>query len=268
MSDITKLTQEKLLKRFKEYSTHQVDSEGYVYLPEHNLTPGITIDQFRDDLRQGSGEELRKKFLAIHSSSALAVNTFARWKKNPHTLSLCGVHGFNNIQFEQKCPTGLGGTPPNLDLLAESDEVVIGIESKFLEYFTPKKPTFSESYQRNCFPHAEDKWWSLLEEMRKIEPLNLDTAQLIKHYLGLINQPDYRNLKIILLYLFWEPGNWNEFDVFKRHREEINMFNERVKDTSVKFVAQSYPELWKEWESEKGLADHLRYLRERYYVNL
>ena len=268
MFDITKHAKEKLIERFKNCSTNKVDGKGYVFQPEHNLIPGLTMEQFNDDLREGSGDELRKKFRAIHSSSALAVNTFARWKKDPRTLSLCGVHGFNNIQFEKKCPTGLGGTPPNLDLLAEADQVIIALESKLLEYLNPKKPTFTSSYSRTQLPHAEDKWWDLLEEMRGSEPLYLDIAQLIKHYLGLVNQPGYRRRKIILLYLFWEPENRKEFDIFKKHREQIAWFADQVENTAVTFSSRSYPELWKEWESENALADHLAHLRKRYCVTL
>jgi hypothetical protein len=170
MSDITKYVKEKLLEMFESSSTYEVDGKGYVFRPEHNLIPGITMGQFKDDLCKGSGDELRKKFCAIHSSSALAVSTFARWKRNPHTLNLCGVHGFDRICFEKKCNTGLGGTPPNLDLLLEGENHIIGVESKFMEYLTPKKPAFSASYERNRLAHAEENGGNFLKKCAKANP--------------------------------------------------------------------------------------------------
>ena len=131
-------------------------------------------------LKEGSGNELYKKFCAAHSSSALVVNTFARWKKDPTSLNIFGNTNFNTITFEGKCSTGLGGTPPNLDILLTNDDNIIGIESKFTEYLKPKKPHFSSSYQREKLPQAEDEWWSLLEKVRDGSPQYLDAAQLIK----------------------------------------------------------------------------------------
>ena len=88
MFDTTKTVKNKLLEKFRSFSTYTVDEKGYVFQPKDNLIPGITMDQFKDDLCEGSGDELRKKLCAIQSSSALAVNTFAHWKRNPHTLTL------------------------------------------------------------------------------------------------------------------------------------------------------------------------------------
>jgi hypothetical protein len=275
MSDALKQARKKLLERLKMCSPYKdkVDEYGYMDLPEQNLIPGVSMEQIKEELKEGSGDELKKKFRAIHSSSALVVNTFAPFKDTPNNLTLFGIRGFRDIYFEKKLPTGLGGTPPNLDLFAENDQVIIGVESKFLEYLTPKIPFFPDSYKRTHLPLAEDKWWGLLEDMKKSNPLHLDAAQLIKHYLGLVNhnernKKEYPNRKIFLVYLFWEPENWDEFDVFIKHREEIERFKDRVKDTSVTFADQSYPELWKEWEFQKELANHLMRLRGRYYVRI
>lgn len=56
------------------------DTKGYVRSPVDNLVPGVRLEQFEDDLRKGAGDELRMKFCALHSSAALAVNTFAPFK--------------------------------------------------------------------------------------------------------------------------------------------------------------------------------------------
>ncbi len=127
--------QKVLWSKFKKISPHKIDSQGYVKYPSHNLLPGVDRQDFDRELSAGSGDELKSKFLAVHSSSALVVNTFAPFKKDPAMLTLCGVQGFRSIRFEQKLSTGLGGTPPNLDLVAENDTDVIAVESKLLKYF-------------------------------------------------------------------------------------------------------------------------------------
>jgi hypothetical protein len=173
--------------------------------------------------------------------------------------------------FEGKCSIGLGGTPPNLDILLKNDDCIIGIESKFTEYLKPKKPHFSSSYQRDKLPQAEDQWWGLLEKVRDGSSQYLDTTQLIKHYLGLRclnNKEGFANHKITLLYLYWEPVNWGDFDVFKNHREEIENFANQVKGSAVKFVAKSYPELWIEWDNQKDISDHAANLRSRYSLSI
>lgn len=94
------------------------------------------------------------------------VNTFSPFKDNPLELDLIGIHGFRSMKFEQKLPTGLRGTSPNIDLVAESETDVVAIESKFLEYFGPKKPRFNRSYTRKAFSKAEEKWLNLIERFR------------------------------------------------------------------------------------------------------
>ena len=179
---------------------------------------------------------------------------------------MIGIHGFSSIKFEQKLPTGLGGTPPNIDLIAENATDVVAVESKFLEYFGPKRPHFKSSYRRQAFPRAEEAWLDLMERSRDGSPKYLDVAQLIKHYLGLYNTLSHSNQQITLLYLFWEPKNRDEFELFQTHRNELDEFSEDVKGTSIRFVYRSYSELWTEW-AEKGIyKEHLGNLCKRYCI--
>jgi hypothetical protein len=265
-SSIRKLAQEALWKRLKEITGKDIDAKGYVKRVKDNLSPGVTLEMFQDDLEGGSGNELEGKFKAVHSSSALAVNSFAPFKKNPNKLVLACKTGFTKIQFEKQCPTGLGGTPPNLDLVAESEKDVIGVESKFLEYLTPKKPKFSNSYKKENLPLAEDCWLELIEELKNSAPQYLDAAQLIKHYLGLRKQ--YPKKSITLLYLFWEPKNWQDFEVFKQHRKEIDSFAESLKDSEVTFVSKSYLDLWNVWYKHGLFIKHVDDLQKRYGIGV
>ena len=57
-----------------------LDKNGYVSDAVENLIDGVDLNSFEADLRQGSGNELVGNFRVAHSSSALAVNTFAPFK--------------------------------------------------------------------------------------------------------------------------------------------------------------------------------------------
>ena len=245
-----------------------VSKDGYVGCPEDNLISSVHIADFKDDMDSGSGNELKGKFRALHSSAALAVNTFATWKRNPTNLSLCGREGFTSLTFERKCPTGLGGTPPNLDVFLDNDHLLVAVESKFLEYLTPKKGFFSASYTRDNLPQSEGACWYLIDRIKEQPKQHLDAAQLVKHYIGLRNLPLARDKEIVLLYLFWEPENWKNFEVFHRHRGEISDFASYFDELSVKFICQSYPELWDEWEQHYKNTSHVSELWERYYLTI
>jgi hypothetical protein len=244
------------------------DANGYVEDRQMNFIPSVTTEMVKDDYDNGDGQEWSCKIRAIHSSAALAANTFGKWKNQPSDLSLLNMSGFDILKFEAKCPTGLGGTPPNLDVLLQSQDTVIGIESKLLEPLKQRKPHFSTSYTRNNLPLCEDAWWNLLLRVQKWPPSHLDAAQLIKHYLGL-RKKLADGKKVFLLYLFWIPLNANKFTEYDQHTKELEEFRSSVQDVgAVQFVAMDYLQLWNSWESDKLIAEHARLLKNRYCVEI
>lgn len=97
-----------------------VDVMGYTKRLEENLLPGISeanLQRIQKEFGSGAGGELkgkRPKLCAAHSSAALGVNTFARWRNAPSDLlylALGHVKGFESLTFECLCPSGLRGTP-------------------------------------------------------------------------------------------------------------------------------------------------------------
>ncbi len=131
----------------KYFETHIVRESGSTKNHwdsiEKNLIEGVTPDLFVDDLSSGSGNELDSKFKAVYSSSALAVNSFAYLKKRL-PINLFG-HSFSQLNFEKQLSSGLGGTKPNLDVVLENETTTFGIESKFLEWMSPKESKFAAS---------------------------------------------------------------------------------------------------------------------------
>jgi hypothetical protein len=248
------------------------DGRGYAHALADNLVDGLSLDDFQADFAEGAGQELEGKMRAAYSSSALAVNCFGRWASDPSSLTICGQTGFSKLQFEAKCPTGVGRMPPHLDLVLTGPDGVLAIESKCTEYMNSHKAKFADAYVDNITDHRTKTGWyaemlTLREQPDKYR--FLDAAQLIKHYFGLAHT--YPETPITLIYLFWEPANGGDFNDIKKHRAEINIFSEAVANSEVSFQSLSYPELWEGWESQdqpSWLGQHLSNLNSRYLVNL
>jgi hypothetical protein len=81
----------------------------------------------------------------------------------------------------------LRGTPPNLDVYLTTEREALAVESKFLEYLTPKVASYSNSYSREALPFCEQSWWKVLDDSKTAAARHLDVAQLVKHYLGLVS---------------------------------------------------------------------------------
>ena len=242
--------------------------EGYVEDARMNLVAGLTPEMIQADYCGGSGQEWLLKIRAIHSSAALTANTFGRWKTDPAKLKILGLSGFQPPRLEVQCKTGLGGTPPNLDVLLQSPDTVIGIESKLLEPLTPTKPHFSPSYSRDRLPLCEELWGNLLEQVRDWPPAHLDAAQLVKHYLGLRKQFS-TGKKVFLVYLFWKPLNAASIGEYARHAEDLAKFQNAVsKSSAVQFIPVDYLQLWDSWSEDPDLAEHASLLRQRYCVEI
>ena len=76
---------------------------------------------------------------------------------------------------------------------------------------------------------------------------------------------------VTLLYPYWEPKNWSEFDLFHDHQDEVARFSRYVEGSFPRFRAMSYQELWDVWEKlaqPAWLKTHLANLRARYDVCL
>jgi hypothetical protein len=254
--------------RFVSLFPIPLNRQGYASCPQDNLLPGISLADVESDLCRGDGHELDGKFCAAHSSAALAVNCFGPFKTRPDDLLLCGQQGAQSVEFEKQLPTSLRGTPPNMDVWIERGGEVVAVESKLLEYLTPKPASFAEAYARLA-EKAEPCWRAVYEQAREGAAQYLDRAQLIKHYFGLRAyrecHPDQR---LSLLYLFWEPLNWVEVAECKGHREELGSFAQSVSASCSSFRWTTYSQLWEEWSTSPALAHHARRLKARYEVRI
>jgi len=248
-----------------------LDDKGYTTDIGANLLEGVRLSDFEADLRQGDGNELEGKFRAAHSSSALAVNSFAPFKVAPEALWLPGNQGFSSLCFERKCPHGLAGRrSPNLDVFADGSAGIVAIESKCLETMTPHVANFAPAYDAEIRDSRRATPW-----FRKMQVLSenprlyrwLDAAQLVKHAFGIAYS--FPDQPTTLLYLYWEPTNPDEYPFFREHRDEVARFASSIAGSAPAFAAMSYPQLWRHWSlnAEWGwLRAHIDRLNVRYGV--
>ena len=253
------------------------DSSGYVRDIQDNLWQPLSPHAHRCFAR-GAGSELRGHMRALHSSSALAANLFDYWTerddKSP-LLAALGVDakGETSLDFEARFPTGLGGTPPHLDVaMRRSTGFVVAVEAKFTEHLkrsTRGKTTFTETY----FPKSGKLWaekglpscQALAEDLRAEELHGgrqrfeyLDPRQLLKHALGLAAQPDTR---FSLYYLYYD---WHG-ERPAIHRREIDLFDSHVGD-EIGFKALAYQEVYRELRASGQVSsEYLDYLGTRYF---
>jgi len=252
-------------------ASKNLDSKGYVSDPQQNLLPGVLLQNFEADLREGAGNELRMKFCAAHSSAALPVNCFAWFRSNDRLqhLAVLGHTDSKTLKFERKCPIfGVVGAP-NLDVWIEYEGSVIAIESKLTEYFKKTKPAFQPAYDKLAPPElSESIWWDVYLDAKKGVASYLDHAQLVKHYFGLrrYQQKQKDAKRIVLLYLYWEPTNASDIEVCRKHREEVAHLKEAVSNSKITFDAMSYSQLWSQWNDVPELQEHAANLRARYHV--
>ena len=167
----------------------EIDARGCVTDWHSNLLPGIDPGLIEGDFRAGKGSELDNKFQAAHSSAALAVNVFGPFRDGRDPFPVPGLGDLKLEKFERTFTTGLvGRIPPHLDVSAIGPRGVVAIESKCLEYFTPKAASFAPAYQTldNC---RDKKWFAEVERLRerKKEYEALEDEKIIKKEGGVIN---------------------------------------------------------------------------------
>ncbi|HEV1993072.1 MAG TPA: hypothetical protein VGR03_01965 [Candidatus Acidoferrum sp.] len=255
-----------------------VDSSGYTGARDANLFQPLHPDTLAD-FQCGSGDELGKngrrgKIQALHSSSALAVNVFDYWRGR----SLAWVAGAlpltsepSLLRFEAQFPTGLPGSPPNLDLaFVLADRQTVAVESKFAEPYA--RANQAALFKRKYFPTGNGLWHdralprcqrlAVRLHRGELQFQYLNAAQLLKHILGLA-QPSVG--QFTLFYLWYAVPSDEE----RQHGAEIKAFADEI-GSELDFRALTYQELFSSALRNLG-AEHVAYLSyigERYFPAL
>jgi hypothetical protein len=253
----------------------KLDAKGYFSSWEENLhrpLSGRALASFR----RGSGNELEDvknraaKMRAAHSSSALVVNVFEYWSASAdRVLSALGLPaGGQSVSFEAQFATGLEGGPANLDICVErANGSLVGVESKFTEWLTPK-PASKEYFKQKYFPADRGVWESvgLRGAQRLAQDIHarakhfryLDAPQLLKHALGLA----VSKRPFALYYLYYDCAG-REAEL---HWAEIQDFQHRVGE-DFPFHVGTYQQVYKRIREQAAEFDsaYLAYLDARYF---
>ena len=245
--------------------------------------PTVTGNLFRDlhpDTRRefdsGDGSELRDsrtkpaKMRALASSSALAVNFFDSWRLADKTrlASTLGLSApITELRFEYKTlKYPVRPRSPNLDLLLRlANDDVVAIESKFSEPF--RSDDGHGMLSARYFPPSRELWREVHQEraqriVARLRPewLHLDVPQLLKHLLGLGNDPATPSA---LLYLWYDTG-MPDADT---HRTEIKQFAESIAGDGVTFRALTYQSVFRSLtENESPVDGWFAYVEQRYFA--
>ncbi len=202
------------------------------------------------------------------TAAAMALNSFLPWREMPERLRLAAYGPFTDLRFLARCPTGVRGTPPMLDLLAGNGARLVAVSARGAEYLCHKPARLAAAYRSVRLPEEMVGWQSLMEAL-EADPgryRHLDAVALLKHAIGLART--FPRYDLCLIYLFWEPPMADAL-AFHRHRAEIKSFAQTVGGASVSFSALSFDELWTEWEAENRepwLREMVAELRTRYAV--
>lgn len=238
------------------------------------LLPGVPVERIRAVLERAAGNELASgKFASPESSSALAVNGFGPFLDAPASLppipclaDLDWPAIRVDVERQMRFPWS-GGRHPWLDAALETENHLVGVESKRFEPFRDRKEAkLSDAYLRDVWGEGMESWCAMRDRLRA-KPrtyVHLDAAQLVKHAFGLVSEARRIGKKPILLYLFSEPtkGRAVSPNQMACHRCEITSFAELVAGAKVRFAACS----WREWLSsfEGAAKEHADRLHERF----
>lgn len=267
----------RMCQRQGEWADHagiRVDASGYTLSIEDNLFQPLSPAS-RREFEAGSGAELgeggaRGKMQALHSSSALAVNVFDYWRGRdaaPIAVAMNLPGSLTDLRFEEQFPTGLRGTPPNLDVTMRSGDSIIAVESKFLEPYGSRK--HASPFKSKYFPADRELWneRGLPRCQRLAKGLQdgriswhyLNASQLLKHALGLASQ----SKPFTLFYLWFAPDS----EEARIQGDEVTAFADAV-TPELPFRAKTYQVLFADLaphltSSHRAYAD---YLNARYFA--
>ena len=254
-------------------------SRGYVLDVEDNLWQPLS-PRARQGFERGAGSELSGHMRALHSSSALAVNFFDYWTDRDKTpiLSALGIdsEGGHSLDFEAQFYTGLGGTPPHLDVaITYGTGCVIAVESKFTEHLkrsTTGKSNFTTAYFPQVHRPLDRKGPARLPVARRravgrgtpwrqaaVRVPGPAAASQARSWAGDATGKRVQSL-LPVLRLAW---GWDGGD-----RREVDLFDECV-GGEIRFKALTYQEVFEKLRgSGQAGSEFLNYLETRYFTRM
>ena len=88
---------------------------------------------------------------------ALALNSFLPWLDASRVLRLA-ASGFRELNFDARCPTGVRGTPPHIEVVASGPDGVVGVTVRVFDYLGPRPSSCRPPTPRLRVPEALEPW--------------------------------------------------------------------------------------------------------------
>lgn len=230
------------------------------------LAPGI-----EPELLDGRVFDLRARLVRPDSAAALTLNSFLPWLRQMERLKLADIEGFRELHFDARCPTGVRGTPPHIELMASGPAGVVGASIRTFDYLARRQSKLSPAYATLEVPPALAPWAELMRAVadRAQRFQYVDAPALAKLAIGMgrifVGRP------IRLLYVFLEPVGAAGALPFLEHRRELARLTAWAEGSAVRLVACSFHELWGAWQRgglPPGLREIVAELEQRYSVAL
>ncbi len=214
------------------------------------LLPHLDAGAIIEVYRSAPGNEVDSgKIASAESSSALVANGFGFFLRTPELLppfpGVGAAWPARSMKLEgvARFPWA-GGRHPCLDVLVDTPDAIVGIESKRYEPFRSHgAPSLSEAYWRPVWGDRMRGFERVRDGLRDASLTfeHLDAAQLVKHGFGLRTAGARARKRATLLYLFCEPPTWPDgravtAAAHARHRREIDLFATAVAGDEVDFV--------------------------------
>lgn len=201
------------------------------------------------------------------SGSAMVFYSFLPWYSRKHELPLAGRRGFEELRFDARCPTGLRGTPPHLDLVASAGPDVVAVTARGARSRSGKSRGFAAGYCELASANGLGPWEDLARRTYEDDSTYqaADAASLIKFVFGLARTFPKRSIKLVVLY--WRPPRHFNHATVKEHEEALNGIADEVQSSTVALLPLSFGTLWSQWLDECNevwLRDAVTQLRHRY----
>jgi len=233
---------------------------------------GVPHEHLIKRFNQAAGNEIETgKIFSERSSSALCMNAFGWFIHRPEMLPLfpkLEKLDWPPLSVEIECPLRFpwrGGTSPWLDAIVETNQYLIGVESKRFEPFTKSTPApMSDAYWRDVWGDKMEGYQNERDKFRDSPKhyKHLTSRQLVAHSLGIKTQAKKKSKKPVLVYIHYnkplEIPVKVTAEAISAHQSEIEEFANSVLGNEVFFVSTSYSEWINNFPNEiRSHADNL-----------
>ncbi len=201
--------------------------------------------------------EARDRLGRPETAPALALASFLPWLPHAESLRLAGIEGFREIRFDARCPTGVRGTPPHIDLMASGPNGIAGATVRAFDYLAPRPARVSNGYATLEVPPGLEPWAA---HLRGGDPWtgfrHVEVAALAKLAVGIGRI--FAGRPVRLAYLYLEPQEGAEAAPFRRHRDELDRLARATAEADVTLWPLSFHELWAGWRDDAGTPEAVR----------